>query len=265
MSASAWYSGPSFETPAEIRAIKTLGADAVGMSTVPETILARHAGIDTKNCILVSEDGHLMATLGVSYFVDGLGQSIWGSDIYEIELGIPKEPVMVLDKLFQGGILVNKEDFVAAIAAAQAGHPLAGEADHPARLGAGGNLEEKPLPAERHDGHLRPEKRLSERHGELAGEVGAVAREDGVGSHGHDEDQVAGVRARPASLAAETNAAAGLDPRGDCHLEAAAVDLDESRPARRRVLQRDRHAGLHGWHGHGPARARPPRATSTRR
>jgi len=58
-----------------------------------------------------------MATLGVTFFLDGFGQTVWGSDIYEIELGIAKEPVMVLERLFQGGILINKEDVVATLVA----------------------------------------------------------------------------------------------------------------------------------------------------
>lgn len=40
-----WFSGPTFESPAEIRAMKILGADLVGMSTVPEVILARRIGL----------------------------------------------------------------------------------------------------------------------------------------------------------------------------------------------------------------------------
>ena len=58
-----------------------------------------------------------MATLGVTFFLDGFGQTVWGSDIYKIDLGIAKEPVMVLERLFQGGILINKEDVVATLVA----------------------------------------------------------------------------------------------------------------------------------------------------
>jgi purine-nucleoside phosphorylase len=50
----ACMSGPSYETPAEIRMLGTLGADVVGMSTVPEAIIARHAGIEVMALALVS-------------------------------------------------------------------------------------------------------------------------------------------------------------------------------------------------------------------
>jgi len=56
----AWYSGPSFETPAEIRAINMLGADAVGMSTVPEVILARFLGL---KCAAISTITNMAAGL----------------------------------------------------------------------------------------------------------------------------------------------------------------------------------------------------------
>jgi purine-nucleoside phosphorylase len=56
----AWYSGPSFETPAEIRAIRALGADAVGMSTVPEVILARFLGL---KCAAISTITNMAAGL----------------------------------------------------------------------------------------------------------------------------------------------------------------------------------------------------------
>jgi branched-chain amino acid transport system permease protein len=59
-----------------------------------------------------------MATLGISYFVDGLGQSIFGSDIYQINIGMPKEPVFALESVFEGGIMLSLEDLYAAAIAA---------------------------------------------------------------------------------------------------------------------------------------------------
>jgi branched-chain amino acid transport system permease protein len=59
-----------------------------------------------------------MATLGIAYLLDGVGQSLFGSDIYKIDIGMPKDPVIAFESVFEGGILVSKEDLVAAAIAA---------------------------------------------------------------------------------------------------------------------------------------------------
>lgn len=59
-----------------------------------------------------------MATLGITYFMEGLGQSLFGSDVYKIDVGMPKDPMFALESIFQGGILINKEDVIAAAIAA---------------------------------------------------------------------------------------------------------------------------------------------------
>ncbi len=69
---------------------------------------------------LVNQEGItlLMATLGITYFLDGFGQTIFGSDIYKIYVGMPKDPIFLIENVFQGGVLVNQEDLVAALIAA---------------------------------------------------------------------------------------------------------------------------------------------------
>jgi branched-chain amino acid transport system permease protein len=68
---------------------------------------------------LVNQEGIVlfMATLGVAYFLDGFGQTLWGSDIYTLDVGMPKEPKILLEGTFEGGLLVNMEDVMAALIA----------------------------------------------------------------------------------------------------------------------------------------------------
>ncbi|SHE54933.1 branched-chain amino acid transport system permease protein [Lampropedia hyalina DSM 16112] len=60
----------------------------------------------------------LMATLGITYFLDGLGQTIFGSNVYSIDIGMPKDPVFMMESVFDGGVMINKEDLIAAVIAA---------------------------------------------------------------------------------------------------------------------------------------------------
>ena len=87
------------------------GAVMFAVAWVIERFVLRH---------LVNQEGAtlLMATLGITYFMEGLGQSLFGSDVYKIDIGMPKEPIFVLDAFFEGGVLVNKEDVIAAAIAA---------------------------------------------------------------------------------------------------------------------------------------------------
>jgi branched-chain amino acid transport system permease protein len=64
---------------------------------------------------LVNQEGItlLMATLGITYFLDGFGQTLFGSAIYKIDVGMPKDPLFLFDQTFPGGILVGQEDLIA--------------------------------------------------------------------------------------------------------------------------------------------------------
>jgi len=69
---------------------------------------------------LVNQDGAtlLMATLGITYLLEGVGQTLFGSQIYSINIGMPKDPVLVMEGLIEGGVLINREDLIAAAIAA---------------------------------------------------------------------------------------------------------------------------------------------------
>jgi branched-chain amino acid transport system permease protein len=105
------YAGITSPIAANLIAFALAAAVMFVVAWVIELLVLRH---------LVNQEGTtlLMATLGITYFLDGVGQSIFGSDIYKIDIGMPKEPLMAFEKAFEGGIMINQEDMVAAAIAA---------------------------------------------------------------------------------------------------------------------------------------------------
>jgi len=105
------YLGITNPIAANVLAFVGAGVVMFVVAWVIERLVLRH---------LVNQEGTtlLMATLGITYFLEGLGQTLFGSNIYKIDIGMPKDPVMILEGMFEGGILINKEDLYAAIIAA---------------------------------------------------------------------------------------------------------------------------------------------------
>lgn len=81
------------------------------LAVVVERLVLRH---------LVNQEATtlLMATLGIAYFLEGFGQIAFGASVYTINVGMPKDPALILDSVFEGGLLINLEDLTAAIVAA---------------------------------------------------------------------------------------------------------------------------------------------------
>ena len=79
-------SGPTFETPAEIRAYKTMGADAAGMSSVPEAIIANHAGLEIIGISCISNKA-----AGI------LDQPLTTEEIAEVSRMVQKDFIKVID------------------------------------------------------------------------------------------------------------------------------------------------------------------------
>ena len=96
---------------ANVLAFLVAGAIMFVVAWLIERLVLRH---------LVNQEGAtlLMATLGITYFMEGLGQTLFGSDIYQINIGMPKDPIFLFESMFEGGVLVNKEDVIAAAIAA---------------------------------------------------------------------------------------------------------------------------------------------------
>jgi len=91
-----------------VLAIALSVAIMIALAYAIELLVLRH---------LVNQEGIIlfMATLGVANFLDGFGQTLWGSDIYKIDLGLPRDPIFLFESVFPGGLLVDPSELIAAV------------------------------------------------------------------------------------------------------------------------------------------------------
>src|SRR3978361_1595401 len=89
------WTGLSDKVAADVLAFALAGALMFVVPWLVEQLVLRH---------LVNQEGAtlLMATLGIAYFLEGLGQTLFGSSIYKIDIGMPKDPVMAFESTFPG-------------------------------------------------------------------------------------------------------------------------------------------------------------------
>lgn len=57
----------------------------------------------------------LMATIGIGFFLEGFGQAVFGGQVYSIDIGMPKDPIFIMEGMFEGGILIDSEELVAGL------------------------------------------------------------------------------------------------------------------------------------------------------
>jgi branched-chain amino acid transport system permease protein len=91
-----------------VLAIAATVAIMIALAYAIELLVLRH---------LVNQEGIIlfMATLGIANFLEGFGQTLWGSDIYKIDLGLPRDPIFLFESVFPGGLLVDPTELIAAV------------------------------------------------------------------------------------------------------------------------------------------------------
>jgi branched-chain amino acid transport system permease protein len=116
------FAALSFVSILEILRAQGLGVAAIAISFVLTVAIMIVLAFAIERLVLrplLNQEGIIlfMATIGVTFFLDGFGQMIWGSDVHPLNLGLPRNPIFILESVFKGGLLLDSTDLIAAVVA----------------------------------------------------------------------------------------------------------------------------------------------------